>query len=195
MEAEARLKTFCTFTQSHASLRKVQGNVLAHRNMWPTFTRVLFFSNRWSINHLKLHIGQIPFFLTSNEPNLDVCQLFCCVLIKTRVFWSGLDGWELIEVTAPSYLPRPTCFHLINIYGVVGPSAVVVKLDVSGHTVHLDLPRVTDRQTHTGECVITITLHIWLIIRCSYPWSYWSVRSLLIKWWTGYALIKDVVLW
>lgn len=79
-----------------------------------------------------------------------------CVWIKTRIlfFWScldlTLDGWELIEVTAPSYLPRPTCFHLIYIYGVVGPAAVVVKLDVPGHSLHLDLPWGTDR--HRGMC-------------------------------------------
>ncbi len=75
---------------------------------------------------------------------------------KDQGFRSGLDlavdGWELIEVAAPTYLPRPTCFHLINIYGVVGPAAVVVKLDVPGHTLHLDLPRQTDGQTHRGMC-------------------------------------------
>lgn len=46
-----------------------------------------------------------------------------------------------------SYLPRPSCFHLINIYGVIDPAAVVVKLDVPSHTLHLDL---IDRHTDEG---------------------------------------------
>lgn len=62
------------------------------------------------------------------------------------------DEWKIIRGhSALSYLPRPTCFHLINIYGVVGPAAVVVKLDVPSHTLHLDLPCDTDRQTHRHE--------------------------------------------
>lgn len=43
-----------------------------------------------------------------------------------------------MEVVIQTYLPRPTCFHLINVYGVVGPAAVVVKLDISRHPLHLD---------------------------------------------------------
>lgn len=42
-------------------------------------------------------------------------------------------------ILSSSYLPRPTCFHFIYVYGVIGPAAIVVKLDVPGHPLHLDL--------------------------------------------------------
>lgn len=88
-------------------------------------------------------------FLTGGQTNTDACQL--CFDKEQRFFGIGLDvtvdGSVLTKVTAPSYLPRSTCFHLINVDGVVGPAAVVVKLDVPSHTLHLDLPRGTDRET------------------------------------------------
>lgn len=89
----------------------------------------------------------LALFPTSNEPNLDVCQLYFDTEWDFRPALDlTVDGWELTEVTLLTYLPWPTCFHLIHIYGVVGPAAVVVELDVAGHTLHLDLARVTDRQ-------------------------------------------------
>lgn len=52
---------------------------------------------------------------------------------------SGAEGWELIQVDTSSYLPRTSYFHLINIYSVVGPAAIVVKLNVPSHALHLHL--------------------------------------------------------
>lgn len=75
------------------------------------------------------------------------------------------DGWQLVELTAVAYLPRPTCFHLINIYGVVGPAAVVVKLYVPSHTLDLDLTCETDMPRNV------IALDALLVLRCMYPWS------------------------
>ena len=85
--------------------------------------------------------------------NLDVSKL------STVYAKRAVDGMELIEVSVSTYLPRPTCFHLINIYGEVGPAAVVVKLDLPSHAIHLNLPRGTDRHTerHTHRQTHTQT--------------------------------------
>lgn len=97
------------------------------------------------MSHSRLRIGPSAWFLTGGQTNIDVCQL---CFDKEQHFRKDLDvtvdGFVLIKVTTLSYLPRSTCFHLINIDGVVGPAAVVVKLDVPSHTLHLDLPRGTD---------------------------------------------------
>lgn len=59
-----------------------------------------------------------------------------------------------MTATGLSYLPRPTCFHFVNIYGVIGPAAIVVKLDVPSHPLYLDL---MGRQKDTVECAVVIT--------------------------------------
>lgn len=66
---------------------------------------------------------------------LDFCDRFW----PGAVCSSGADGWELIQVDTSSYLPRTSYFHLINIYSVVGPAAIVVKLNVPSHAPHLHL--------------------------------------------------------
>lgn len=129
--------TITHFFPNHSNRTHCEG--LARPNMWPTFTG---FCSLAQIINKSFKITRWPnsMIFTSNELNLDVCQLLV-------VYWnrpnldSTVNGW----VSTLPYLSRPTYFHLVHIDGVVGPAAVVVKLDISGHALHLDLPGRTDR--------------------------------------------------
>lgn len=49
------------------------------------------------------------------------------------------DSWISEASDSFTYLPRPTCFHLIHVNGIVWSSTEAVKLDISSHTLNLDL--------------------------------------------------------
>lgn len=62
-----------------------------------------------------------------------------CVQHKPLISSHSYSDLQPSAVSVSSYLPRTSRFHLINIYSVVGPAAIVVKLDVASHALYLHL--------------------------------------------------------
>lgn len=62
-----------------------------------------------------------------------------CVRHRQLISSNSNSDLQPSIVGVSSYLPRTSCFHLINIYSVVGPAAIVVKLDVASHSLYLHL--------------------------------------------------------
>lgn len=82
-----------------------------------------------------------------------VCLLFIidshfCVQHIPLISSQSYYDLHISVVGVSSYLPRTSCFHLINIYSVVGPAAIVVKLDVASHALYLHLQNI---------CIVVIT--------------------------------------